>query len=77
MLIDAILKIHAKIMDEPLGTKRAAELAESGHETELVPSSIKFAPKGNGTSAMTALGDPRPSSTGVWPRTPAERPRDD
>ena len=45
MLIDAILKLHAKIMDEPLGAKRAAALAESGHKTELVPSSIKFAKK--------------------------------
>ena len=45
MLMDAILKIHAKIMDEPLGTKRAAELAASGYKTELVPSSIKYAKK--------------------------------
>jgi NADH-quinone oxidoreductase subunit B len=45
MLMDAILKIHAKIMDEPLGSRRAAELAASGHKTELVPSSIKFAKK--------------------------------
>ena len=45
MLIDAILKLHAKIMDEPLGAKRAAALAESGHKTELVPSSVKFAKK--------------------------------
>jgi NADH-quinone oxidoreductase subunit B len=45
MLMDAILKIHAKIMDEPLGSKRAAELAASGHRTELVPSSIAYAPK--------------------------------
>jgi NADH-quinone oxidoreductase subunit B len=45
MLMDAILKIHAKIMDEPLGAKRAAALAESGYKTELVPSSIKFAKK--------------------------------
>ncbi len=43
--MDAILKIHAKIMDEPLGVKRAAELAESGYKTELVPSSIKYAKK--------------------------------
>ena len=43
MLIDAILKLHAKIMDEPLGAKRAAALAESGYKTELVPSSIMFA----------------------------------
>ena len=45
MLIDAILKLHAKIMDEPLGAKRAAALAESGHKTEMIPSSIKYAPK--------------------------------
>ena len=58
MLMDAILKIHAKIMDEPLGTKRAAELAESGHKTELVPSSIKFAPKGKRHERETQLGAP-------------------
>ncbi len=58
MLMDAILKIHAKIMDEPLGTKRAAELAASGHKTELVPSSIKFAPKGKRHERETALGAP-------------------
>jgi NADH-quinone oxidoreductase subunit B len=45
MLMDAILKIHAKIMDEPLGSKRAARLAASGHRTELVPSSVKYAKK--------------------------------
>jgi len=58
MLMDAILKIHAKIMDEPLGTKRAAELATSGHKTELVPSSIKFAPKGKRHERETVLGAP-------------------
>ena len=58
MLMDAILKIHAKIMDEPLGMKRAAELAESGHKTELVPSSIKFAPKGKRHERETQLGVP-------------------
>src|ERR687896_1510312 len=36
MLLDAILKLHDKIQNEPLGTKRAAELAASGHRTELV-----------------------------------------
>jgi NADH-quinone oxidoreductase subunit B len=40
MLIDAILKLHAKIMDEPLGPRRAAELA--GHRTELVASSVRY-----------------------------------
>jgi NADH-quinone oxidoreductase subunit B len=58
MLMDAILKIHAKIMDEPLGSKRAAELAESGHRTELLPSSIKFAPKGKRHERETGLGAP-------------------
>jgi NADH-quinone oxidoreductase subunit B len=58
MLMDAILKIHAKIMDEPLGAKRAAALAESGHKTELIPSSIKYAPKGLREERENALGAP-------------------
>ena len=41
MLIDAILKLHHKIMNEPLGPKRAARLADQ--HVELVPSSIKYA----------------------------------
>ena len=41
MLIDAILKLHHKIMNEPLGPKRAARLADQ--KVELVPSSIKYA----------------------------------
>jgi NADH-quinone oxidoreductase subunit B len=45
-------------MDEPLGAKRAAELAESGHRTELLPSSIKFAPKGKRHERETGLGAP-------------------
>lgn len=44
MLIDAILKLHAKIMDEPLGAKRAAE--KLGQRTELIPSSIKYGRNG-------------------------------
>ena len=40
MLIDAILKLHAKIMDEPLGAKRAAET--EGQRTELVASSVRY-----------------------------------
>src|SRR6188768_152540 len=40
MLIDAILKLHAKIMDEPLGPKRAAE--QLGQRTELVASSVRY-----------------------------------
>jgi NADH-quinone oxidoreductase subunit B len=41
MLIDAVLKLHHKIMNEPLGPKRAAKLA--GQQVELVPSSIRYA----------------------------------
>src|SRR4249920_831100 len=40
MLIDAILKLHAKIMDEPLGPKRAAE--QLGKRTDLVASSVRY-----------------------------------
>jgi NADH-quinone oxidoreductase subunit B len=41
MLIDAVLKLHHKIMNEPLGPKRAAKLADA--KVELVPSSQKYA----------------------------------
>ena len=40
MLIDSILKLHHKIMNEPLGPKRAAKL--EGQKVELVPSSYKY-----------------------------------
>src|SRR5215475_7212507 len=40
MLIDAILKIHQKIMDEPLGPKRAKRL--EGQTVELIPSTQRF-----------------------------------
>ena len=45
MLLDAILKLHAKVQNEPLGPRRAAALAESGKKTEIIPSSIKYAKK--------------------------------
>src|SRR5438309_5183360 len=41
MLIDAILKLHHKIMNEPLGPRRAKKLADQ--HVELVPSSAKYA----------------------------------
>jgi NADH-quinone oxidoreductase subunit B len=43
MLIDAILKLHAKIMDDPINAKRAAEF--EGKRTELVASSVKYGKK--------------------------------
>src|SRR3569832_2054192 len=39
LLIDAILKLHHKIMNEPLGPRRAKRL--EGQNVELVPSSYK------------------------------------
>ena len=44
MLIDAILKLHAKIMDEPLGPVRAGE--KLGERTNLVPSSVRYGRNG-------------------------------
>ena len=42
-------------------SKRAAELAASGHKTEMVPSSIKFAPKGKREERESVPGAPRPT----------------
>jgi NADH-quinone oxidoreductase subunit B len=47
MLLDAILKLHAKIMDEPINAKRAALKLESGERTPMIPSSQRYAPKNN------------------------------
>jgi NADH-quinone oxidoreductase subunit B len=47
MLLDAILKLHAKIQDEPLGATRAALRAESGARTALIPSSVKYHKEGS------------------------------
>ena len=58
MLIDAILKIHAKIMDEPLGTKRAAELAASGHKTRAGPVVDQVRPEGQAARARDGAGRP-------------------
>jgi NADH-quinone oxidoreductase subunit B len=45
MLLDAILKLHAKIQDEPLGARRAALKAERGDRTPMIASSVKYAKK--------------------------------
>ncbi|MGH3516543.1 MAG: NuoB/complex I 20 kDa subunit family protein [Haloechinothrix sp.] len=45
MLIDAIMKLHAKISEEPLGPGRAKLKAERGESLALPPSSVKYAPK--------------------------------
>ena len=45
MLLDAILKLHAKIQDEPINARRAALREAEGRRTELVASSVKYAKK--------------------------------
>ncbi|NHD16523.1 MULTISPECIES: NuoB/complex I 20 kDa subunit family protein [Actinopolyspora] len=52
MLLDAILKLHAKVMDEPINGKRAALQVEEGKRTELTASSEKYAPKRAGKRRM-------------------------
>src|SRR4030095_2636298 len=42
MLMDAIIKLHEKILAGPVSGKRAAIRAESGAHTELIASSKKF-----------------------------------
>jgi len=45
MLLDAILKLHAKIQDEPINARRAALKAERGDRTPMIASSVKYAKK--------------------------------
>ncbi|MET0236663.1 MAG: NADH-quinone oxidoreductase subunit B family protein [Kibdelosporangium sp.] len=46
MLLDAILKLHQRISEEPLGARRAAKLLEEGFQpAELIPSSERYAKK--------------------------------
>ena len=59
MLMDAILKIHAKIMDEPLGTKRAAELAESGTRPSWSRRRSSSPRRASGTSGRRPWGPER------------------
>jgi NADH-quinone oxidoreductase subunit B len=40
MLIDSILRLHEKIMHEPLGAKRAKQIGDQKHD--LVASSVRF-----------------------------------
>ncbi|HEX3783334.1 MAG TPA: NADH-quinone oxidoreductase subunit B family protein [Pseudonocardiaceae bacterium] len=47
MLLDAILKLHAKIQAEPINATRAAIRAENGEHVELIPSSVRFGKPGD------------------------------
>ncbi len=46
MLMDAILKLHDKIMDEPLGANRARREREGYQPRELVASSVRYSKEG-------------------------------
>ena len=46
MLLDAILKLHDKIMDEPLGSNRERRDLPGYAPRELVASSIRYSPEG-------------------------------
>ena len=46
MLLDAILKLHDKIMDEPLGSNKARRELPGYAPRELVASSQRFSPEG-------------------------------
>jgi NADH-quinone oxidoreductase subunit B len=50
MLMDAILKLHDKIMDEPLGTNSRRRELPGYAPRELVASSQRFSPEGRKTA---------------------------
>lgn len=52
-VIDGIMKLHAKIMDEPMGPVRTAKKA--GQRTELIASSVRFS-KGKRTLPIGRMG---------------------
>ena len=74
MLIDAILKLHHKIMNEPLGPKRAKKLADQ--KVELVPSSRQVramsAPHRSGRCPRTRRREQRAAD--IQPTTGAPQP---
>lgn len=57
MLLDAILKVHHKVMNEPINAKRAAQLAEKNEDLNVeMPSSIRYAGKRTFNPAARAAG---------------------
>ena len=81
MLLDAILKLHDKIMDEPLGSNAARRELPGYAPRELVASSARFSPEGRKdhrvalrTELMTGRGSlppgprPEPAPTGFEDR---------
>lgn len=69
MLLDAVLKLHAKITDEPLGPVRARQKLESGEKTAMIPSSVRFA---KDPTKLKGPRDPNGAAGGV-PAIPASR----
>jgi len=59
MLLDANLKLHDKIMDEPLGANKARREQPGYAPRELVASSARYTPEGkkdHRTALRTELG---------------------
>ena len=57
MLLDSILKLHHKVMHEPINAKRAKVLAEKGEDLNVeMPSSIRYAGKRTFSPAKRAAG---------------------
>ncbi len=70
MLLDAILKLHAKIQAEPINSTRAAIKAENGEHTELIPSSIRFGKPGD--KKFRGPQDPNGASVAIQARRSRE-----
>jgi NADH-quinone oxidoreductase subunit B len=60
MLIDAILKLHDKIMEEPLGANAARREDPLYVKRELVASSVRFSREGKVAARAASEADPFP-----------------
>jgi NADH-quinone oxidoreductase subunit B len=60
MLMDAILKLHDKIMEEPLGANAKRRLAPDYQERQLVASSVRFTKEGKIAARAASEADPFP-----------------
>ncbi|MCU1594608.1 MAG: NADH-quinone oxidoreductase, subunit [Frankiales bacterium] len=60
MLVDAILKLHDRIMEEPLGANAKRRLAPDYVPRELVASSERFTRAGKVTARAASEADPFP-----------------
>jgi len=64
MLLDAILKLHDKIMDEPLGVNSRRREVPGYQPRELVASSARFSPEGKQVARQAFFDELRPPKSG-------------